>query len=85
MGKWKALLPVFLALVIAGVGSGYLYKWLGKRSGTMKVIKSDVKTTPVVVAGTEINWGTKLKPKMIKTVGYLEASFPEGCFHVEAQ
>lgn len=81
MGKWKALLPVILALVIAGVGSGYLYKWLGKRSDTMKIVKSDAKTMPVVVAGKEIAWGTKLKPQMVKTAEYLEASFPTGCFH----
>ena len=81
MGKWKALLPVLLALVITGAGSWHLYKWLGKRSGTIKIVKSDVETMPVVVAGTEINWGTKLRPKLIKTVEYLKGTFPEGCFH----
>jgi pilus assembly protein CpaB len=83
MGRWKAFIPVALALIIATGGSVYLYNWLqGKTTPTdlVKLKGDQVEAVTVVVAATDLNWGTKLKKEMLKTVPYMKESLPEGHF-----
>ena len=82
MGRWKAFIPIFLALVIAAGGSYFLYNWLQQRTAAPDVArKVEVETFPVVVAAVDLPWGTKLdNPEQLLTVPYLKQSMPAGHF-----
>ena len=80
MGRWKAFLPIILALVIAAGGSGFLYNWLQAKSAPAAVIKVEAESeaVPVVVTTTDITWGQQLTKEMIKTVPFMKESLPVG-------
>ncbi|MGB2930325.1 MAG: Flp pilus assembly protein CpaB [Desulfobacterales bacterium] len=79
MERWRALVPIALALIVAVVASFLLYKWMKKQTAPEKVAEK-VKTVQVAVAEVEIPAGTKLKSEMMKTVYFLEESLPQGYF-----
>ena len=88
MGRWKAFIPVALALIIATGGSVFLYNWLQSKNAPTEMVKlkgDQVEAVTVVVAATNLNWGTKLKKEMLKTVPYMKESLPEGHFSDPAQ
>ena len=81
MRRWRAILPIFLALVVALTASFFLYKWLQRQRApkeVVKVVESDA--VPVVVAAVDLPWGTKLNSEMIKRTPYLKESLPPGYF-----
>ena len=78
MGKWKAVIPIVVALVIAAGGSLFLYRWLQVKTQPKETVKVETQAVPVAVAALNIPWGTKLKRDMIKTVPYLTESLPTG-------
>ena len=81
MKRWRAILPIFLALVVALTASFFLYKWLQRQRApkeVVKVVESDA--VPVVVAAVDLPWGTKLNSEMIKRTPYLKESLPPGYF-----
>jgi pilus assembly protein CpaB len=79
MERWRALVPIALALIVAVVASFFLYKWMKKQTAPKKVAEK-AKTLQVAVADVEIPAGTKLKSEMMKTVYFLEDSLPQGHF-----
>jgi pilus assembly protein CpaB len=79
MERWRAVVPIVLALIVAVVASFLIYKWMKKQTAPKKVAEK-AKTMQVAVAEVEIPAGTKLKPEMMKTVFFLEDSLPEGHF-----
>jgi pilus assembly protein CpaB len=83
VGKWKAIIPLALALVIASSVTIFVYRWLKvqstpKETSTTSTVSS--KTVPIVVAVEGMQLGTKLEPKMLKTVPYLKDTLPPGSF-----
>ena len=80
MAKWKALIPIALALVIAVSGSLFLYKWLRAQSMPKGSVKVEAEAVPVTVTRADLPWGTKLKKEMLKTTPYLKESIPKGYF-----
>ncbi len=82
MGKWKAIAPLALGLVIALSAGIFVYKWLNVQTTpeaeAATKIKSDV--VPVAVAAADLPWGTKLESEMVKTLPYLKESIPPGSF-----
>jgi len=78
MGRSKAFIPIFLALVVAAGGSMFLYKWLQLKTAPKKVVQVEAQAVPVVVASTDLAWGTKLTKEMLKTVPFLRESLPSG-------
>ena len=80
MGKWKAFVPIALALVIALSGSLFLYKWLKTQTTPKEMVKVETEAIPVVVAAVDLPWGTKLEPEMIQTIAFLKESVPSGYF-----
>jgi pilus assembly protein CpaB len=79
MGRWKAFIPITLALVLATGGSLFLYKWLQVKSAPRDVVqKVAAEAVPVVVAVVDLPWGTKLQKEMLKTVPFLKESLPNG-------
>jgi pilus assembly protein CpaB len=78
MGKWKAVIPIVVALVIALGGSLFLYRWLQVKAKPTETVVVQTEAVPVTVAAVNIPWGTKLKRGMIKKVPYLPESVPTG-------
>ncbi|MBW2740189.1 MAG: Flp pilus assembly protein CpaB [Deltaproteobacteria bacterium] len=79
MGKWKVIVPLALALVIATSVTFFVYKWL-KVQTAPKVSTAKSEAVHIVVAVDGLPWGTKLEPKMLKTVPYLKNTLPPGSF-----
>ena len=78
MGRWKAVIPIVLALIIAAGGSFFLYKWIQRQTVPKEVVKVETEAVPVAVAAVDLPWGTKLERDMIKTVAFLKESLPPG-------
>jgi pilus assembly protein CpaB len=78
MAKWKAFIPIILALLIAAGGSLFLYKWLRNKTTPQKVVKVEGEAVSIVVAAKELPWGTKLTKEMMKEVPFFKDSLPSG-------
>jgi pilus assembly protein CpaB len=81
MGKFKALVPIALSLIIAIAGTVFLYKWIERQRGPKEIVQVEkMDAAPIVVSAGNLLWGTKLKPEMIKMAPYLKESLPVGYF-----
>jgi pilus assembly protein CpaB len=81
MGKLKPVVPIALSLIIAVVGTIYLYKWVERQRGPKEVVQVEsIEAAPIVVSAGNLPWGTKLKPEMVKMAPYLQESLPVGYF-----
>ena len=80
MGKWKTIAPIFISIVIAVTGSIFIYKWINLKTAPKEVVKVESEAVPIAVAAVDLQWGTQLKPEMIKTALFLEESLPAGHF-----
>ncbi len=80
MGKWKTIAPIVISIVIAVAGSVFIYKWINLKTAPKEVVKVESEAVPIAVAAVDLQWGTQLKPEMIKTAPFLKESLPEGYF-----
>lgn len=84
MGRWKALGPIFLAMVIAAVGSYFIYNWMQQHAKAPRmneaVASGRSEVIPVAVAAVDMIPGTKLTSELIKTTDFLKNSLPPGYF-----
>ena len=81
MGNLKAVVPIVLSLVIAVLGSFFLYNWMEKRSAPQEVVRVvQADAVPVAVAAVEMYRGAQIRPEMVKMVPYLRESLPSGYF-----
>jgi pilus assembly protein CpaB len=81
MDRWRAIIPIVLALVIAVVASVFIYKWVKKQTAPKEMAKvEEVNLKQVAIAEVDMPPGTKLKPEMMKTATFLEDSLPPGYF-----
>ena len=80
MGKWKTIVPIVISIIIAVGGSVFIYRWINLKTTPKEVVKVETNAVPIVVAAVDLNWGTRLKPEMIKTAPFLEETLPEGHF-----
>ena len=80
MGKWKPIIPIAVALIIAIGGSAYFYKWLRAQTSPKEVVKVEAEAVPVVVAKDDLSGGTKIEKDMIKTTPFLKESLPRDIF-----
>jgi pilus assembly protein CpaB len=78
MSKWKAIIPIVLALVIASTLTIFLYKWVKTQTAPKETVQAESKTVSIAVAAADLPWGTKLEPKLIDTLSYLKESLPPG-------
>jgi len=78
MGKWRALLPITLALVVATSGSIFLYKWIQTQTTPKEAVTIESEAVPVAVVAVDLPWGTKLEQEMMKTTLFLKESLPPG-------
>ncbi len=80
MGKWKTIAPIIISIVIAVTGSVFIYKWMNSKTAPKEVVKVESEAVPIAVAAVDLQWGTQLKPEMIKTAPFLKESLPVGYF-----
>lgn len=80
MGRWKAVIPIVLALVVALTASYILYKWTKKRVGPEVAAERDVKIVKVAVAKVAIPEGTRLSRDVIGLASFLADTLPSGYF-----
>lgn len=80
MGNLKSVIPILVSIVIAVAGTWFIYQWVQTQRAPKEAVKVQTDAMPVVVAATNIPWGTKLKPEMTKIVPFLRESLPEGSF-----
>ena len=81
MDRWRAVVPIILALVVAVVASVFIYKWMKKQTAPKEVAKiEEVKLKEAAIAEVDLPVGTQLKPEMVKSVSFLEDSLPPGYF-----
>ena len=80
MGNLKAVVPIAVSLVIAFVGSYFIYMWIQKQQAPQQVVQVQAEAVPVVVAVSDLPWGTQLKPEMLTTKPLLKQSLPAGYF-----
>jgi pilus assembly protein CpaB len=80
MGKWKTTAPILISLFIAITGSVFIYKWIEFKTAPKEVVKVESEAVPIVVAAEDLQWGTQIRPEMIKTSPFLKESLPAGHF-----
>lgn len=79
MGRWKAFIPIALALIVATGGSIFVYKWLQLKTTSQEVVqKVEAEAVNVVVAVVDLPWGTMIEKEMLTTVPFLKESLPNG-------
>lgn len=79
--NWKTFFPIVVSIIIAVLGSFFLYQWMDKQktpTEVVQVVKEDA--VPVAVAAASLPWGTKINPEMVKTAPFLKQSLPTGYF-----
>lgn len=81
MGKLKAIVPFFLAVVLALVVSTVIYRWVQKKSAVpaMPTMLTEDKVD-VALAAIDLPWGTKLTAEVIKAVPVAKQYLPAGCY-----
>lgn len=76
MGNMKALVPIAISLVIAIAGSFFIYQWIQKQTAPTEVVRVETDAVPVLVAKSDIGWGTRLNPEMVTTAPYFKEALP---------
>ncbi len=78
MGKYKPVLLLSGAVIVALITSIMAYNWLKKEANAKE---ANLQTRQVAVAVADLPWGTALSKEMVKTTTFLKGSLPEGeCF-----
>ena len=77
MGRNKALVILGIGVLIALLASLFTYGWLRKK-GTVQA--QTLETVSVVVASSDLPWGTVLTTDMVKLAPFFKQSLPEGHF-----
>jgi pilus assembly protein CpaB len=77
MGKYRALIPLGLAFVVALITSFLIYNYLQEKTSIREV---KVEIQPVAAAVADIGWGTPIRSEMVKQVDFLKTSLPPGYF-----
>lgn len=81
-GRNKALVILGVGVLIALLAGLFTYGWLQKK-GTAQA--QTLETMSVVVASSDLTWGTVLTTDMVKLAPFLRQSLPEGHFANIAQ
>ncbi len=77
MKKNNALVVLGTGILVALIASFLTYGWLHDRA---RVQARTTETQFVVVAATDLRWGTVISKDMVKTVPFLKQTLPEGYF-----
>jgi pilus assembly protein CpaB len=70
--KYKSTILIVLTIFVALTTSLLVYRWLKERSVALANQRGEL--VNVVVAVSDLNWGTVIRPEMVKTVPFLKGS-----------
>jgi pilus assembly protein CpaB len=81
MGKLKAVVPFVLAVIVALTATALIYNWI-KQKGSVAVTQHIVPEDKarIILAGTDLAWGTKIVPDMLKSAPIGRDFTPAGAF-----
>jgi pilus assembly protein CpaB len=77
MGKYKSVMLLGVAVIIALMTSLLIYGYIQKKG---KVQEVGVEIQPVVVAAVDLSWGTRITNEMLKKTNFLKGSLTTGYF-----
>ena len=77
MGKYKSVMLLGVAVVIALMTSLLVYGYI-QRKGEVKEVAVEIQ--PVVVAAVDLSWGTRITSEMLKKANFLKGSLTTGYF-----
>jgi len=81
MAKWKAVLPIVLAVLIALLGSFFTYRWAKRQiEPAPSSASGESQTLPIAVAAVDLSWGSQVTADKVRMVPYLRDSLPPGNF-----
>jgi pilus assembly protein CpaB len=80
MGKFKAIVPFVLAVVVALVATSIIYRWMQSKTAAPPTVAVTEEGVKVAIAAADLAWGTKLTPEMLKIVTYPKQALPHGHF-----
>lgn len=81
MNRYRALLFLGLAMVVALITSVMLFSWLRDVENRRNAPTApSMKTNGVAVAAADLTWGTKLTTEMFQLVDYPAGTLPDGHF-----
>jgi pilus assembly protein CpaB len=80
MGKWRPVIPILLAAIIALVGAFVVNHWLKGQAGS-KGKQTMGETGQTVVAAIDLPWGSKLTVNDLTTVPFIKDTIPSGYFN----
>lgn len=80
MNRYRALIFLGLAVVIALITSVMVFSWLRNQANVPKAEAATTKGSMVAVPSADLGWGTKLTPEMFQLIEYPTGSLPEGHF-----
>jgi len=80
MNRYRALIFLGLAVIMALFTSVMVFSWLRNQSNVPKAEAATLNTRMVVVPTADLGWGTKLTPEMFQLIEYPKGSLPEGHF-----
>jgi len=84
MGRWRALIPIGLALVIAVFGSVFIYSWMQQQAVPERIVQEVQKERPelvnVVVASTDLAAGSRLQRDFLTMTEQVKKNLPQGHF-----
>jgi pilus assembly protein CpaB len=78
MGKYRSVMLLTAAIVVALITSLLIYGYLQRRGKSKETV---IETQPVVVAVVDLSWGTTLASEMVKKVDFLKGSLVGGYFN----
>ncbi|NJD55922.1 MAG: Flp pilus assembly protein CpaB, partial [Nitrospirae bacterium] len=81
MEKFRPMLLLVAAVIVALVTSVMAYNWMKKETA---IKEANLQTLPVAVAAADLSWGTALSKEMIKTSTFLKGSLPAGEYFSDA-
>jgi pilus assembly protein CpaB len=77
MGKYKSVMLLGVAIIIALMTSLLIYGYMQKKGGGQEVA---VEVQPVVVAAVDLSWGTRITNEVLKKANFLKGSLAAGYF-----
>jgi pilus assembly protein CpaB len=80
MNRYRALIFLGLAIVIALFTSVMVLSWLRNQANVPRAEAASIKASKVAVPTADLVWGTKLTREMFELIDYPAGSLPEGHF-----
>ena len=80
MNRYRALIFLGLAMVIALITSVMVFSWLRNQANVPRAEAATIKASMVAVPTADLGWGTKLTREMCQLIEFPTGSLPEGHF-----